>query len=431
LRSGQFTRRDFGRLAGLTGLGAAAPAVLAGCATERVEAARAGAAATRLWRVSGAAGSGLTGFDSTMKNFMQARGISCGALAVVRKGRLVLAKGYTWSDNTSLSVQPTSLFRIASLSKPITATAVLRLVQDGRLKLTDRVTTLLGLTPPPGKTADPRLANVTVLRLLQHLGGWDSGVSGDPMFKDLTIAAQLGVPLPVGRPSIMKYATGRPLDHAPGSAYAYSNYGYLLLGRIIEKITGLSYATYVQQKVLTPLSITRPRLGKTLTKASVEVPYYSQYTGKTVFDASGKTVPGPYGAFNLENMDAHGGWLASAVDLTRFAKIYDATTSVLNGTSVARAFAQPETGIQSGGWYYGCGWQVRPVTGGRNTWHTGSLPGTSTLLVRRFDGLTWAALFDQRDDPSGLSYGDIDPLLHKAADAVTTWPTGDLSSRYF
>lgn len=78
------------------------------------------------------------------------------------------------------------------------------------------------------------------------------------------------------------------------------------------------------------------------------------------------------------------------------------------------------------------GWMVRPVTGGtgRNTWHDGSLSGTSTLMVRRYDGLSWAVLFDQRDDASELDYGAIDSLLHKSADAVTSWPTTNLFPTY-
>nr|WP_242618980.1 serine hydrolase domain-containing protein [Actinomadura fibrosa] len=423
------SRRDFGRAAGLAGAGAAAPALLAGCSSgspERVQAAGA-AAAARTWKVTGKALAGLSGFDATMKSFMQARNVPCGQLAVVRKGKLLLSRGYTWSDQATLTAQPTSLFRIASLSKPITATAVLRLVQDGKLKLTDRAATLLGLST----TADPRLKDVTVLRLLQHLGGWDRDLSPDLMFQDAVIAKALGVPLPIKQANIMKYASGRKLDHAPGTAYAYSNYGYMLLGRIIEKASGLSYAAYVQQKVLGPRGVKRMKLGRTLTKATGEVPYYSTATGTTVFDNSGKKVPFPYGAFNLENMDAHGGWLGTAMDLTRFAGIYDGGTSVLNAASISRAFAKPATGINADGYYYGCGWLVRPVTGGRNTWHDGSLAGTSTLLVRRYDGLTWAALFDQRQEGSAPSYSDIDAALHKAANAVRTWPTGDLTSTYF
>lgn len=416
------SRRDFGKAAGL----AAAPALLAGCSSGSARTAGAVAAA-RSWRVTGKALSGLGGFDSTLKAFMQERNIPCGQLAVVRKGKLVLSRGYTYAGDDALTTQPTSPFRIASISKPVTATAVLRLVQDGELKLTDRAATLLGLST----SADPRLKDVTVLRLLQHLGGWDRDVTPDPMFQDAKIAAALGVPLPVSQANIMKYVSAGELDHEPGTAYAYSNYGFLLLDRIIEKVTGKKYEDYVRQTVLAPRKITRMRLGKTLTKAPGEVPYHSGYTGATVFDNSGTKVPYPYGAFNLENMDSHGGWLATAMDLTRFAGIYDGGTSVLTSASIKRAFAKPETGINDDGWYYGCGWQVRPVTGGTNTWHNGSLPGTYTFLVRRYDGLSWAVLFDQRQEGDAPSYSAIDSLLHKAANAVKTWPTGDLTSTYF
>ncbi|MCP2337044.1 serine hydrolase domain-containing protein [Actinomadura rupiterrae] len=419
-----FRRRDFGRLAAL---GVGGPALLAACGEGGDSHDASSVAATRTWKVTGSALTGLGGFDSTVKSFMQARNIPCGQLAVVRKGKLLLARGYTWSSDAALKTQPTSLFRIASVSKPITATAVLRLIQEGRLKPTDKVATLLRLPT----TADPRLKDVTVLRLLQHLGGWDRDISPDPMFQDANIARALHKRLPVSRADIMKWESGRKLDHKPGSTYAYSNYGFMLLGRIIEKVSGQSYSTYVQQKVLGPRGIKRMKLAHGLSKATGEVPYYSSYKGTTVYDNTGKQVPFPYGGFNIENMDAHGGWLSTAVDLTRFAQIYDGGTSVLNSASIARAFAKPETGVNSNGWYYGTGWMVRPVTGGRNTWHDGSLAGTSTLLVRRFDGLTWAVLFDQRQEGNQPSYGDIDGALHKAANAVTRWPTGDLYPKYF
>ncbi|TDD79563.1 class A beta-lactamase-related serine hydrolase [Actinomadura darangshiensis] len=421
------SRRDFGKAAGLTAGLTAAPALLAGCSSGPSKSAQAVAAA-RSWRVSGKALAGLGSFDSTLKSFMQERNVTCGQLAVVRKGKLVLSRGYTYSDDSGLTTQPTSLFRIASLTKPVTATAVLRLVQDGKLKLTDRAATLLGLST----TADPRLKDVTVLRLLQHLGGWDRDITPDPMYRlDAKIAQTLGVSLPVSQANIMKYVSAQKLDHAPGTQYAYSNYGFQLLGRIIEKVTGKKYEDYVQQVVLGPRGITRMRQGRSLTKTTGEVPYYSTYSGATVFDNSGKTVPYPYGGFNLENMDSHGGWLATAMDLTRFAGIYDGGTSVLSSASIKQAFAKPETGINDDGWYYGCGWDVRPVTGGLNTWHTGGLPGTFTLMVRRYDGLTWAALFDQRQEGDAPSDGALDSALHKAANAVKTWPTGDLTSTYF
>jgi CubicO group peptidase (beta-lactamase class C family) len=414
------TRRDTFRL--LTGAAAAGVA-----AATHTEPAIAGTSAARVWRVTGQTASGLASFDSTLKSFMQARTIPHASLAVVRKGKLVLARGYNWTADTSSQAGPTSLFRVASVSKPVTATAVMKLVQDGKLSLSARVAPLLGLST----TADARLGNVTVLHLLQHLGGWDRSVSPDPMFQDRAVAKLLGVPLPVSQPQVMDYTTRRPLDFAPGTKYAYSNYGYLLLGKIIEKVSGLSYASYVQQKVLGPVKIKRMVLGRSskALRRSTEAPYFSAGTGSTVLDTSATVVPAPYGSFNIENMAAHGGWLSSAVDLAKFTTISDAA-GVLTSASIAKMFAKPSIGVNSDGWYYGMGWMVRPVTGGKNTWHDGSLPGTSALMVRRFDGLSWVVLFDQRDDPSGLGYGDIDSLLHKAANAVTTWPTTNLFPTY-
>ncbi|MFC5749726.1 serine hydrolase domain-containing protein [Actinomadura rugatobispora] len=428
-------RRDFGRLLGLAGLGAAAgPALLAGCGTASGTATRAGAAAARTWKVTGTAGAGLGGFDTAVKKLMQDRGIPCGSLAVMRKGRLLHARGYTWSDDTSFTTQPTSLFRLASLSKAVTAAAVTRLVQDGRLSLSASVTSLLTLTPPPGQTLDPRLPQVTVRRLLQHLGGWDRDISGDPTYRDRQIAAQLGVPLPITRAHLVRHGAGLRLEHDPGSAFAYSNHGYLLLGEIVAKVSGMSYADYVQRNVFAPAGVTRARPGRSLKsgRAPGEVPYFSQETGRSVFDAAGTTVPGPYGTFNAENRIATGTWLASAVDYVRFTRIFDATTSVLTASSVAAVFAKPETGLNSGGSYYGFGWHVRDVAGGRNTWHSGSLPGTSTIVTRRYDGVTWALLFDQRDDPSAFTYtyDDFSAPLHKVANGIGTWPATDLWSRY-
>jgi CubicO group peptidase (beta-lactamase class C family) len=426
------SRREFGKTAGIAGLGASGAVVLGGCSEKSVEART--AATGKTWKLSGERGAGLAGFDRAMKSFMQERDIECGQLAVARKGSLLLARGYTWTSSATLTTEPTSLFRIASLSKPVTAAAVLRLVQEGRLSLDARVTALLSLTPPSGRTMDPRLGNVTVRRLLQHTGGWDRDLSFDPTYRhDFAVASALGTRLPVTKANIMTYMNGQKLDHAPGSRYAYSNYGYMLLGRIIEQVSGTDYRTYVQNKILGPRGITRMRPGRTLQAdaAPREVRYRSQYKASTVMDQSGTRVPAPYGAFNMEYRDASGGWLSTAVDLVRFAGIFDGANSVLNGTSIQRAFAKPETGVQSGGWWYGCGWSVRDVTGGRNTWHTGSLPGTYALLARRFDGVTYAALFNQRDDASGKSYSDIDPLLYRAANTVTSWPTFNRFGHYF
>ncbi len=314
---------------------------------------------TRQWRVTGLDVPALSGFDSILLSYMQIRDISQGALAVTYQGRLILAHGYTWAAGEDAVTQPTSLFRIASVSKPVTAVAILKLVQDGRLSLDTKIVDLLDLTPPAGQTLDPRLADVTVAHLLAHRGGW----AFEPMFSDIKISRQLGAPLPISQANIIQYMSGIPLTYLPGTRYIYSNYGYLLLGRIIEAVSRQPYQVYVKQNVLEPIGITHMQLGHTLPAQQLpgEVAYHSDFTGPTVFDASGAAVSLPYGAWNLENMDSHGGWVASAVDLARFEASFDdpASHPVLTQASIDRMFA-PQPG-ETAALYYALGWFVDRV----------------------------------------------------------------------
>ena len=382
-------------------------------------------------------------FDAQMTSFMGARNIPGAALAVSRHGRLVLAAGYGYADvERKELVTPTSLFRIASVSKPLTSAAVMRLMElyPDKVTLDTPMLEVLHLQPhlARGAEPDPRLGRITVRMLLQHTAGWNRDTSFDPMFRSLDIAADLGTQPPAGPQDIIRYMLGRPLDFDPGADYVYSNFGYCILGRIIEEVSGKDYGTFVQDEILKPLGITRMRIGHTLLsgRADDEVRYYDPGTGRNVMEPRSQApVPQPYGCWHLEAMDAHGGWIASAVDLVRFATAFDdpAKCPVLTRASVRAMFARPKgrAGYEADGTpkaaYYGCGWMVRPTPDGRaNDWHVGSLPGTWTLLVRRSDGLNWAVLFNQRADQTGLSYEDIDPAMHRAADAVQAWPEWDL-----
>ena len=390
----------------------------------------------------------LASFDREMEAFIAARKIPGGALAVVKDGRLVHARGYGWADRERQQrVEPTSLFRIASISKPITAVAVLKLVEQGKLKLADRVFDFLSLKPliPAGKQADPRLRTVTIRQCLQHTGGWDRDQSFDPMFRPRLIATAVGEAAPASAAAVIRYMMGQPLDFDPGTRYAYSNFGYCLLGRVIEKVTGKTYADFVQEVVLAPSGIKSMRLGRSLEtgRAPNEVRYAmpGAETTESVFPGASSKVAPPYGGFNLEAMDAHGGWLASAVDLARFAAaLHDAETGpLLKAVTYRELHAAPPAPVsrnEDGSLkevFYACGWQSRPIVGrpGKaNHWHSGSLPGTRTLLVRRWDGLAWAALFNQRQDLANLPDTAIDPAMHRAADAVQEWPKGDLFHQF-
>lgn len=369
----------------------------------------------------------LKPFDEPMEAVLKQK-MPGGALAVVKDGRLVYAKGFGLADlENKVPMEASALFRIASLTKPITSTAILKLAQDGKLDLDAKAFALTGLKPADEASIDPRLAEITVRNLLQHTGGWNREKSGDPMFMADQISGALGVPRPPNQTSIIKYVMGKPLDFDPGTRFAYSNFGYCVLGRIIEQVSGESYENYVKKNVLAPMGITRMTLGRSLreNREKDEVTYYAQGAkpAKPVFEnLKVDAVPPPYGAFNLEAMDSHGGWLASAVDLVRFAS---SLSKVLNEKSLETMFAKPSNAGNAPA-FYACGWMVRPVGADKmNTWHTGALAGTGALLVRRHDGLVWAALFNER-----LRDEKLDPALHRAADAVKEWPKGDLFGRY-
>lgn len=417
-----------------------------------------GAAAGALWmaagwhpkekqepmRTTGRHNPALDSFDQTMIEFMRKRDIPGGALAVSKDGRLVYARGYGFADTEAQQpVQPESLFRIASVSKPITSAAILALAQDSRYKLDLDAPAfpLLRLEPhlEPGSKVDPRLKTVTIRQLLHHTGGFDRDHSFDPMFRSLDIAAAVGDPAPAGPKAIVRYMMGRPLDFDPGFRYVYSNFGYCVLGRVIEAVTRLTYEDYVQKHVLQPIGIRRMRVGRTRLpdRAPGEVRYYqpNEKPVRSLFpEDGGKEVSNCYGGFYLEAMDAHGGWLASAPDLLRFAAALDFPKNppLLNSDIAETLTEPPAPPIKTEGpVYYGCGWLVRLVgkQGLTNRWHNGSLPGTNTWLIRRWDGLAWAALFNQRDTGNGLSDGEIDAKLHPAADAVKEWPSYDLFVR--
>jgi N-acyl-D-amino-acid deacylase len=377
-------------------------------------------------------------FDPELESFMSRRGIPGGALAVSRHGRIVYSRGYGWADRAQrLPARADSLFRIASISKPITAAGILRLLETQRLTLETKVLEIIQLSPHSEKerAPDERWTRITIRQLLQHTGGWDREQSFDPMFRPRLIAEKVGTPAPASAESVIRYMLGRPLDFEPGTRYAYSNFGYCLLGRVIERLSGQSYESFVREQVLAPLGIQRMRLGATLApgQAEGEARYYTadEALADSVFPAQPGRVPWPYGGFNLEAMDAHGGWLAPAIELVRFATMLEPKEpySLLKPETLSTLSEPPPPPVsrQADGsvadHYYGCGWMIRPVRGPEkaNYWHSGSLPGTATLLVRRWDGLCWAVLFNQRSEDKKHPDSAIDPALHRAADAVTVW----------
>ncbi len=365
----------------------------------------------------------LVDFDRLMSSFIKQHELPGAELAVSHNGQIVYNRSFGYADrDKEIPAQPTSLFRIGSVSKTITAVAVLQLVEKSKLDLDDKVFDVLKLEEPQGIPFDMRWKAVTILQLLQHTGGWDSGKSFDPTGPWPTISKDMNLKSPGDHAGIIQSMLRKSLQFDPGTQHHYSNFGYCLLGRIIETISRSSYEEYVKTHVLAPLGIKRMRLGKTSLKdrADQEVRYYATDSED------------PYGSWYLETLDSAGGWLGTAEDVLHFALAFDnpKQCKILNEASITIMFARPPgvPGKDQDGKpievYYGCGWNVHPFSGGRmSTWHLGSLPGTSAELAQLGNGVAFVVLFNARDTPEKKNAaGLIESKLVEAADAVKRWP---------
>jgi N-acyl-D-amino-acid deacylase len=394
--------------------------------------------------VSGAAVPGMGSYDQVITAFMRKHAIPGGAVAVVRDGRLVYARGFGYADvENRTPVQPDALFRIASVSKPITAAAVMKLVEEGRLGLDDRVAPFIAhLAPAPGATVDPRWEQITIRHLLNHTGGWDRARPNggfDPIDRPAIAAAAVGAPAPASSETLIRYMKGMPLDFDPGQKFAYSNFGYIVLGRVIERASGMPYAEYVRSRVLHPVGADRTRQGRSRMRDAHadEVKYYWPGVGvnepsvPSVFPGEGM-VPFNYGGFHLEAGDASGAWVSSTVDLLRFLTGVDGRPGrpdILGSEMVAQMTGTGAAVCAGGGCHYGAGWFVRPMQGDANWWHGGTLPGTTGMLVRTHHNFAWVGLFNTRSLTANLE-AELDAALGAAFAGATSFPTHDLFSTF-
>lgn len=374
----------------------------------------------------------LAGLDVAIVKLIAKHDLPGISIAISDNGRLIHSRGYGYANRESEeAVSPVSRFRIASISKPITAVAVLQLVEMGKLRLDDRVFEILDAPEPIENApfADPRLADVTIKQLLQHRGGWDRDKSFDPMFRSVKWAEMCRCGPPAMPNDIIRAMHSQSLDFDPGSRYAYSNYGYCLLGRVIEKVSGQGYQDFVDVHIKRPLGITSMQLGKTRRddRQVDEVCYYHPDDAISVFASDlGEKVASPYGAWCLEAMDAHGGWIATAEDLIRFidaipfavasTKSRPNSISILSRDSARLILARPVGHAEDADSFYGLGWTIRPDQDQSFTvWHTGSLPGTATELTRRSDGRCFALLINSRHGNGGKNpLNEVTGAIHRS-----------------
>jgi CubicO group peptidase (beta-lactamase class C family) len=332
---------------------------------------------------------------SIAEAFLSESGIKGMSIAYGRGGKIGFEQGFGFADAEGKEpVTPNHLFRIASVSKPITATAVMMCIEKGLLTLESKVFGPQGILDNEygGKLPETVLA-ITVDHLLTHTsGGWTND-RNDPMFRNPEMSHE---------ELIVWTLKNQEQIHPPGKNYGYSNFGYCLLGRVLEKVMKQPYEALVTQHVLSKCGIKDMRVaGNTLEQRKPnEVVYHTEQPGAA------------YG-MNVARMDAHGGWIATARELVSFASQLPKTgpqSGLLTDESI-HTMTTPGTINPE----YARGWAVNKVP---NWWHGGSLPGTSTIMVHTVRGTCWAGLLNGRTKGSG---GALDRLMWKMGGAVDSW----------
>lgn len=371
--------------------------------------------------------------DEEIRRFLQKHKIHGASVAIVKDGRLIYTKGFGYSNlDLQEQVEPEHLFRIASASKLVTAVAIMKLMEEGKLKLDDKVFGVEGILNDSSfqNIRDPRTKNITVEHLLRHQGGWNINY-GDPMFEPLEVAQAMGVPPPASPETVIAYALDRRLHFNPGTRSSYSNLGYCILGKVISKVAQKPFEQYIALAILNPLGIYDMQLGKNLLekKAPNEVCYYD-YIGaveRLSVYGTGEFVSRTYAGTNIEALGAAGGWIASSAQLMRLLVSIDGLDSkpdiLKPETLQLMADVGPEHARMSP-----IGWRGANESG--DWWRTGTLAGTSALMMRKENGISYSIILNTSTYSGARFTAEINRMMTRAINTIDYWPEHDLFDHY-
>lgn len=361
--------------------------------------------------------------EKQVERFMERSALKGVSIAVVKDEKLVFCHSYGFADEEKLDLTtPQHLFRIASVSKLITAIAVMKLVEDGKLKLSDTIFGEKGFFNEEQylNIRDLKLKKITILNLLNHTSGWTQRY-GDPAFNSLSIVTKVGNQPPATIDSYLKYVISRRLYYEPGTMYSYSNMAYMFLGAIIEKVSGMKYEDFVKYHVLFPNGIYDMHIAQNLyvNKFPNEVRYYEQEGSPEILAFNGDSIfmPKSNGGNDITLLGAAGGWVASAPELAKLITLIDGFDQIPDILSV-ESIKQ-----MTGGEGNPLGWKE---VINENWYRTGSFAGTAAMLCRRPDGIEWVFLTNTSNWQGPGFSKEIDHLMRKLIKKVEQWPNQDL-----
>lgn len=335
----------------------------------------------------------LSGMDSEIERFLAKWNMAGLSLAVTRHDSLLYAKGYGWANRElNEPMTPGSVMRIASASKLVTAAAIMKLQEEGKLSLDSKVFGPDGILSDSiftNRIKDNRIFDITVDHLLQHKGGFTLG-AGDPMMNTADIIEIKKLDTVPDNEELMEIVLGRRIGFTPGAGRRYSNFGYMLLSQIVEKVSGKSYWHYTKEDLLTPIGALkfRPATNYYEERYQDEVKYYGPDDEKVKeYNGSGRMVDLVYGGRNVKGLEGAGGWVTSAPDFARFVAAIDndpGVPDVLTRNSIDLMTEAEDDENRARGW---------SDADEHGKWvRTGTLGSTHSYIAHFPDGETWVMI---------------------------------------
>lgn len=333
----------------------------------------------------------LHAMDSIMQRYLKRWEIHGAQLAISRHDSLLYARGFGYADkDRKIPMEPSYIMRMASVSKLVTATGIMKLRDMGKIRLSDKVFGPKGIlndTFYVNSIRDKRYFDITVEQLLRHKAGF-TNYAGDAIFSTRYIMQQNHLTTPPDHRTLLRIVLRRHLGYTPGTAQRYCNIGYTLLSLIIEKRTGMSYENFMQRYVLNPAGCYDFHIAGNYLKdrRKNETVYYMHSSSVPVpeFNNSGRMVVRCYGENDITTALGAGAWVASAAELCLLVASIDGDRTVPDVISpqAVKLMTQEMPDHQ-----FSLGWNFTPRN--RPWIRTGSLVGTSALVLRYPDGECW------------------------------------------
>ena len=333
----------------------------------------------------------LHAMDSIMQRYLKRWEIHGAQLAISRHDSLLYARGFGYADkDRKIPMEPSYIMRMASVSKLVTATGIMKLRDMGKIRLSDKVFGPKGIlndTFYVNSIRDKRYFDITVEQLLRHKAGF-TNYAGDAIFSTRYIMQQNHLTTPPDHRTLLRIVLRRHLGYTPGTAQRYCNIGYTLLSLIIEKRTGMSYENFMQRYVLYPAGCYDFHIAGNYLKdrRPNETVYYMHSSSVPVpeFNNSGRMVVRCYGENDITTALGAGAWVASAAELCRLVASIDGDRTVPDVISpqAVKLMTQEMPDHQ-----FSLGWNFTPRN--RPGIRTGSLVGTSALVLGYPDGECW------------------------------------------